>query len=335
MTVTIKAFSQSTKGGAPPFIDAAAVHRYTPMKPLIEALYNAFVDDYHSPGRQGYDLPDNATLLLMPAWRRGAYCGVKILTVQPDARPTIQSTYLFLEARTGLLKAVMDGTMLTPRRTAATSALACQHLARQDASTLLMIGTGALAPHLIEGHAAVRPIRQVMIWGRDPIKAQQIADDLRGGDVDVQAVADLDLAISKADIISAATSSHRPLIRGSLLRPGTHVDLVGAFRRDMVEADPVAIGRSRVFVDAYDAAMEEAGDLLQAVAAGQIRWDDICGDLGTLCSARVEGRTSDDDITLFKSVGVSMEDLVAAELIFDGCTTGDYAHCSGSGAATT
>lgn len=329
MTVTIKDFPPSAREDAPLFIDAAAVRRYTPMTPLVEALHNAFVDDLRSPERQGYELPDNATLLLMPAWRRGAHCGVKIITVQPDTRPTIQSTYFFMEARTGRLKAVMDGTMLTPRRTAAASALVCRHLARADASTLLMIGTGALAPHLIEAHVAVRPIRRVMIWGRDPIKARRIAHDLQGSDIAIEIVTDLNLAVPQADIISAATSSRRPLIRGALLKPGTHVDLVGAFRPDMAEADSVAIGRSRIFVDGYDAAKEEAGDLLQAIAAGQIGWDDICGDLHALCSGRVEGRTSDNEITLFKSVGVAMEDLVAAELIFESCAAEGFAHCSG------
>lgn len=316
MNVTTTPF-QSFREDEPIFIDAAAVRRYTPMKPLIDSLHHAFAADLHSPARQSYDLPDNATLLLMPAWRRGAHYGVKIVTVQPVMRPTIQSIYVFFDARTGQMKALMDGAMLTSRRTAAASALACQHLARMDASTLLAIGTGTLVPHLIEGHRSVRPIDQVMIWGRDPIKAQRIANDLRDSDIDAFAVTDLDSAIPKADIITAATSSYRPLIHGALLVPGTHVDIVGAFKPDMAEADPATFGRSRIFVDAYDAAMEEAGDLLQAIAAGQIGRNDIRGDLHALCSGRVEGRTKNDDITLFKSVGIAIEDLIAAEIVFD------------------
>lgn len=319
MSVTIETIRASFREGVPAFVNAETVERCTPMGPLMEALGHAFANDGRSPQRQSYDLPDDATLLVMPAWERGAHSGIKIITVQPHAQPTIEATYLLMDARTGKLKAVMDGTMLTPRRTAATSALACRHLAREDASVLLMIGTGTLAPHLVEAHMSVRPIEQVMIWGRDSGKSQHMADELAKRGVEAFGVANLDKAIPKADIISAATSSYRPLIKGALLAPGTHVDLVGAFKPDMAEADPISFGRSRIFVDAYDAALEEAGDLLQAIAAGQVGRGDILGDLHALCSGRVLGRKGCNDITLFKSVGVSIEDLVAAELIFRAC----------------
>lgn len=317
--MTIETIGARFMEDAPVFVDAETVKRSTPMEPLIEALGRAFANDGHSPQRQSYDLPDDAILLVMPAWRRDGHSGVKIITVQPNTRPTIQSTYLLMDARTGKLKAVMDGTMLTPRRTAAASALACKYLAREDASVLLMIGTGTLVPHLVEAHMSVRPIEQVMIWGRNPAKSRHIVDALEKSGVEAVAVTNLDKAVQEADIISAATSSFRPLIRGALLTPGTHVDLVGAFKPDMTEADPISFGRSRIFVDDYDAVLEEAGDLLQAMAAGQMGRDDILGDLHALCSGRVRGREGPDDITLFKSVGVSIEDLVAAELIFRAC----------------
>ena len=322
MAMTITHSAASFEEGVPLYVDAATVNRCTPMGTLVEALRHAFKNRAQSPGRQAFDLPDGATLLIMPAWQRGMHCGVKIVTVQPDARPTIQSTYLLMDARTGKLRAVMDGTMLTPRRTAAASALACEYLAREDASVLLVIGTGTLVPHLVEAHSTVRPIERVMIWGRDPMKAERVVDLLVKSGIAASTVIDLDQAIPKADIISAATSSRRPLLHGALLAPGTHVDLVGSFKPDMTEADPLTFARARTFVDAYDAALEEAGDLLQAMEAGRIRRDDILGDLHALCSGRIPGRTANDDITLFKSVGVSMEDLAAAELVFNSCCDG-------------
>lgn len=302
--------------GGPFFIDADTIERLTPMPELVAAIEAAFRADSFAPTRHAHDLPGGASLLIMPAWREDASGGVKVVTVQPSVRPSIQSTYLLLDGRTGRLNAILDATMLTPRRTAAASALASRYLARADARNLLVIGTGALVTHLVEAHASVRPIEEVRIWGRNSERARIIAQALRDKGYGASPVDDLDVAIAQADIISSATLASRPIIAGKLLRAGTHLDLVGAFKPDMAEADPDCFGRARVFVDSRDGAAEEAGDLLQAIEAGALRATDIAGDLFDLCRGTTAGRRDDREITLFKSVGHSSEDLAAAELVY-------------------
>ncbi|WP_157220180.1 bifunctional Delta(1)-pyrroline-2-carboxylate/Delta(1)-piperideine-2-carboxylate reductase [Flavisphingomonas formosensis] len=302
---------------APPYIDAAAIRRLVRMPALIEALKQGFTAGFDVPQRQAHALPGGATLLLMPAWDDGRSSGVKLVTVQPAAQPAVQSLYLLLDGHDGRPRAILDGTMLTPLRTAAASAVASSLLARPDSRRLLMIGTGTLAPHLIEAHCCVRPIDRIAVWGRSPDKAKALVERLIAEGRNAAIVENLDAAVANADIISAATLSQQPLIRGALVQPGTHIDLVGAFTPDMAEGDPACFARARVFVDARDAALEEAGDLLQAIAAGTMTGDAICGDLAELCSGRAVGRENTAaDITLFKSVGIANEDLIAAGLVY-------------------
>jgi len=215
------------------------------------------------------------------------------------------------EGQHGTPLACLDGSALTSRRTAAASALAARELARQDASSLLVVGTGKLAPMLIEAHATVRPIRKVRIWGRNPDKAAALAERFRDR-FDCEAVTDLESAVPAADIISCATLSTEPLIRGEWLQPGSHLDLVGAFRPTMRETDSRCLARSEVFVDTYAGAMGEAGDILQAIDEGAFRETDLRAELAELLRGDKPGRTNNDAITLFKSVGASLEDLAAA-----------------------
>jgi ornithine cyclodeaminase len=163
----------------------------------------------------------------------------------------------------------------------------------------------------------VRPIRRVLVWGRNHDKARAVAQSAKSPQVDAQAVTDLRSALAQADIISCATLATEPLIMGSLLKPGTHVDLVGAFRPNMCEADPTCFARSRVFVDIREGALEEAGDLMQAIEADAMKAQDIEAELEELCCGQHPGRGAHpDDITVFKSVGSAIEDLAAAELVF-------------------
>ncbi|WP_299623131.1 ornithine cyclodeaminase family protein, partial [Pelagibius sp.] len=224
---------------------------------------------------------------------------------------------ILLDGKTGSPLALVDGPTLTVKRTAAASALASGYLSRPDCERLLMVGTGAMAPQLIVAHAAVRPICNVLIWGRDLDKAEKLAKRLTRRDFRVQATDDLEAAARGAHIISCATLSDRPLIRGDWLQPGQHVDLVGAFRPDMRESDDAAVERSRVFVDTRGGAMSEAGDVLQAIAAGVLSEEDIAGDLFELTRGERSGRRYYDQITLFKSVGTAIEDLAAAQLVFE------------------
>ncbi|MGH7006310.1 MAG: ornithine cyclodeaminase family protein, partial [Alphaproteobacteria bacterium] len=260
-----------------------------------------------------------ATLLLMPAWLPGAALGIKIVTVFPGnaarSLPAVMGQYLLLDAATGAPKALIDGTALTLRRTAAASALASRFLSRTDSVNLLMAGTGALAPHLAAAHCSVRPIRRVSVWGRNPEHACAMAAKLDLGNATVSVAADLAKAVAEADIISCATLATEPLIRGAWLKPGQHLDLVGGFTPAMREADDDAVRRAAVYIDTRGGAMNEAGDIVQPLANGALKAEAIKGDLFDLCRGTVPGRTDAEAITLFKSVGTALEDLAAARLV--------------------
>jgi ornithine cyclodeaminase len=304
-------------------LDASVVETLE-TEPLVEQLRQAFRGGGIVPPRHHHTIrvpgTEDATLLLMPAWQEGRYLGTKIVTVFPgnNARSlsSVAGTYILMSGRTGEPLLVADGRMLTLRRTAAASALAAKYLARQDAHRLLMIGTGALAPHLILAHATVRPIREVAIWGRSPEKAERLARTLSNRYLTVTATRDLAGAVTAADVISCATLSQEPLIRGEWLKPGQHLDLVGGFAPSMREADDEAIDRSRVYVDS-PVAIEEAGDIVQPLKSGVLMEQSIAGDLAELTQGRCSGRSFYNQITLFKSVGTALEDLAAAVLLFE------------------
>lgn len=291
---------------------------------LIDALRRGFQRETASPPRPHYTMSvpgeADATLLLMPAWTAGAYLGIKTVTVFPGngARglPAVNAHYLLIDARNGKPVANFDAGELTARRTAAVSALASTYLSRPDAQRLLVMGTGRLAPMLAAAHASVRPLRSIAIWGRDPDKAVAVARKLRESGLDAVATTDPEAEAKRADIVSCATLAREPLVRGKWLKPGSHLDLVGAFTPEMREADDEALTRASVHIDTRAGAMKEAGEIVQAIASGALRPDDVRGDLFDLTSGRAAGRTSRDEITAFKSVGCSLVDLVAAELAF-------------------
>ena len=283
------------------------------MRPLVETLRAAFRADIVAPERAVHELGPGASLLVMPAWRDRGSFGVKLVDVDTTRKPAVRACYVLSDA-TGV-RALFDGAMLTARRTAAASALAADCLARPGARRLLVIGTGTLVPHLVEAHAAVRGIEEVGIWGRTPARAERLAATLAAQGYTAKVVASLPDAVASADVISVATTSTAALVHGADLSPGTHVDLVGAFRPDMCEADPEAFRRARVVVDTRVGALAEAGDLLQAIAAGAINAADIVADLSDLCRSGVAARDDAGTITLFKSVGTALEDLACAEFV--------------------
>src|SRR5690606_315490 len=233
--------------------------------------------------------------------------------------PTILGVYILMSGTTGRPLAMIDAPELTVRRTASASALAARYLAREDASTLLCVGAGALAPCLVRAHASVRPIRDVMVWNRNGDKARALAETLRGEGMQAKAVDDADDAVGQADIVTCSTMSDRPLVKGALLRPGTHVDLVGAYRPDLRESDDEVMRRARIFVDTREGALSEGGDVVQPLKSGAIAEGDIVGDLFDLTAGRVRGRTAADEITAFKSVGIAIEDLAVAILLYERC----------------
>ncbi|MBV9824432.1 MAG: ornithine cyclodeaminase family protein [Alphaproteobacteria bacterium] len=305
-------------------VSAEEVHRTLDYPALVEALRSMFRAGCEAPPRHHHAIASTVaggagnTLLLMPAWQPGAALGVKIVTVFPDngqrALPAVFGTYLLLDPMTGAPSAVLDGTALTVRRTAAASALAADYLARADSTVHLIVGTGALAPHLCATHAAIRPIRSTLIWGRDTAKAAALADRLRLAGLAAEPVGDLAGAVAMADIVSCATLAREPLIDGAWLRPGTHVDLVGGYTPEMREANDAAIARATVYIDT-EAASREAGDIVVPLRQGVLDRARIAGDLFGLCRGDVPGRRNSDEVTLFKSVGHALEDLAAAQLV--------------------
>jgi ornithine cyclodeaminase len=307
-------------------IGPSEIHARLDVDGLVEALRQAFRSGATVPVRHHHRIPvggdaTDATLLLMPAWQQGRYIGIKLVTVFPSngtrGLPSVMGTFLLLDGTSGVPLAVIDGPALTLRRTAAASALAASYLARPDSERLLVVGTGALAPHLVEAHARVRPIRNVLVWGRDPDKAARLAARLDRRGLKVAATEDLAGAVRGAHIITCATLSCDPLIRGEWLPLGVHLDLVGGFTPAMREADDVCIARARVFVDTRDGALAEAGDITQPIENSVLDPEDIAGDLGELTRGSRAGRRFYDQITLFKSVGTALEDLAAAIFLLE------------------
>ena len=290
---------------------------------LIEALREAFSSKITAPERTQHTIENkngsDATLLLMPAWKMGEHIGIKIVSVFPENTTqnmsAVHANYFLMNANNGKPIAIMDGTELTLRRTACASALAADYLAKKNADTLLMVGTGNLAPHMIKAHCVVRDYSRILIWGRNEEKAERLALSLDIKDKEIVAKKDLKEASNVADVISCATLSQRPLIMGDWIKPGQHLDLVGAFTPDMAEADSKAIAMSKIVVDTYEGALSESGELINALKEGRIEKKHILSDLRGLVMEEKNIRNDSNDITLFKSVGTALEDLAAAELV--------------------
>ena len=308
-------------------IDAETIARALTYERLVDALADAFCGEITVPVRHHHTIPRDgadATLLLMPAWTAAGekFIGCKIVSVFPDnakaGKPAVYGQYLLSSGETGEPLALIDGRALTAWRTACASALAARYLARQDASHLVMVGAGALAPHLIRAHAAVRPIKRVSLWNRTRARAISTTFGLAATGMQVEIVEDLEAAVAEADIVSCATLSAEPLIRGAWLKAGTHVDLVGGFTPKMREADDAALRKASVFVDTRDGALKEAGDLVGPIRRKVIKKTDVKADLFELCRGEHKGRKSVREITLFKSVGTAIEDLAAAMLVWRG-----------------
>ncbi len=291
---------------------------------LINHLRQAFQEDYIVPQRHHHNYKNpkagiDSTLLLMPAWETNHFLGVKMVTVSPNnanyQMPAIQGMYILFDAHKGNPLAFMDAKVLTARRTAAASALAADYLAPKNSRSLLMIGTGVLAPELIQAHASVRPIETVFVWGRNFAKAKKVAQSIQTTSFEVQAISNIEMVIQQADIISCATLSKTPLVQGQWLRDGQHLDLVGSYLPDMREADDEVIRRAHVFVDT-ESAHHESGDLCIPIQKGILDRSMIKANLFDLCRNKKNGRSSEKEITLFKSVGHALEDLAAAKMIY-------------------
>ena len=304
-------------------LSSDAIRALAPMPGLIECLRKAFCSECVVPVRQVMKMPGGAgerLFVSMPAFDVEGGAAVKVATVFPDNQterlPTVQAAIVVF-SHTGTPVAVLDGTLVTQLRTAAASGLASTYLSRQDSAHLVLVGTGALAPYMALAHCAVRPIQRVNVWGRRPEQAALTVAAIRAlvPGIEVQPCESLKKGVAMADIVSCATRSPTPLVAGKWLRSGTFVDLVGSFSPTARESDDDVVLRSRIFVDTREGALAEAGDVLEPISRSVITKERIEGDLFDLARGRVNGRATDDEIILFKSVGTAIEDLAAAQMI--------------------
>jgi ornithine cyclodeaminase len=306
-------------------IDSQTIYDCLPYEDFIPFLRESFTREHTVPPRMHNqfgngvaDIP--STLLLMPAWQDGKYLGIKAVTVSPhNSRfdlPSIQGVYLLFDTETGSPLATFDASAITARRTAAKSAVASSFLSREDAEILLMVGTGTLSTELIQAHCTVRPIKEVIIWEHTEGKGDKVIDRLPDMNQKFSVTNNLSEVVSRADIISVATLSVEPLVKGKWLQAGQHIDTVGAYRTDMREADDKVLERSTLFIDHEDA-YHETGDLAIPLENGVISKDDIKATLFELCNEKKEGRKTDEEITFFKSTGHALEDLSAALFVYE------------------
>jgi ornithine cyclodeaminase len=300
-------------------IGAEELRQKLPWPALESALEAMFREGCAAPLRHRHALPQadapEGMLLLMPAWT-ARHTGVKLVHVLPGngARgiPAVQAVYVLSDGATGQPLAMLDGGELTDRRTAAASTLAGRFLARPDSSRLLVIGAGKVAAALAEAWCARFPIRRCAIWARKPEAAAALAARLAAHGLPAEAVASPDPA--GFDIVTCATLSDAPLVRGAEVAPGTHVDLVGAFRPTMRESDGALLARATLVVDTRAGGLAEAGDVVQAIAEGAIAESHVAAELAELCRGTHPGRRRAEEVTVFKSVGWAGEDLAAAVL---------------------
>ncbi|MEC7302532.1 MAG: ornithine cyclodeaminase family protein [Pseudomonadota bacterium] len=291
---------------------------------LVEAIRDAFKGGIESPAKHQHyvEVPGEpeGKIMMMPAWRSGDYVCVKLVNMFPGnadrGMPAVSGIVILFDGRTGEVLAQVDGGEVTARRTAAASALAADYLARKDSATHLVVGTGRVAWNLIFAHCAVRSLEKTFIWGRNYDKARAMAADATKLGANVEAVEDVEAATRGSDIISCATFSADPIVFGDWLQEGAHLDLVGSYRPELRETDDTSIRRATVFCDTLGGAPKAAGDLTQPIASGVLKFKEL-HDLYALVGGSHPGRTSDDEITMFKSVGASLEDFAAAVLIYE------------------
>ncbi|KAK9994595.1 hypothetical protein SO802_024298 [Lithocarpus litseifolius] len=315
----------------PIFISTDSLHAILSHQTLINHLHSslpAASSTLQTPIRQSYSVSQSSSLLLMPSWSSSPslpYVGVKLVTYFPQNStlnlPGVHASYVLFSSVTGQTLASMDGTVLTLYRTSCVSGLASKILARNDSETLVMIGAGAMAPHLIKAHLSARPsLRRVIIWNRTIEKARKLAAEMSenaGFDgVCFESNECLEEIVGLGDIVSCATNSETPVVKGERLKAGAHLDLVGSFKHSMMECDDEAIRRGRVFVD-NEAALVEAGELVGAFERRVIEKGDIGGNLVELIKGEKVGRRSSEEITVFKSVGSAIVDILAAQLVYE------------------
>jgi ornithine cyclodeaminase len=258
----------------------------------------------------------------MPAWKPQQRMGVKLVSIWPGnsarGQSAVSAVYVLLSCEDGKPLAVLDGTELTLRRTAAAAALAARVLARRNSRTLAILGTGSLAAPLAQAHASVMDFERILVWGRDVQKAQAVVAHLAQLGITAEATAELQTTLAQADVVAAASTATAPFIRSDWVQPATHLGLIGAFTPTMAEAEPALMPRAQVFADSREAILQKGGEVLQAIQQGLIQASDIRAELAELAAQPERAwRQGDAAITVFKSVGFAALDLIAAERVFN------------------
>jgi len=305
------------------FFDQAAVAQALPYPALIEALAAGLQQPIESPARSVYaPNGDNSAVLIMPAWKVQEIMGVKLVSIWPGnsarGQSAVSAVYVLISCADGTPIAVLDGTELTLRRTAAAAALSARMLARKNSQTLAILGTGSLSVPMAVAHASVLDFKTILVWGRDGQKTQAVVDRLALQGIEAHASSDLQTTLAQADVVSAASTATEPFIRSDWVRPGTHLGLMGAFTPAMAEAEPALMPRAQVFADSREAVLQKGGEVLQAIQQGLMDAADIQAELAELAAQPQRAwRASDEAITVFKSVGFASLDLIAAELVFN------------------
>lgn len=265
---------------------------------------------------------EDGLFLFMPAYlEKGGSFGTKMISIFPGnpqrGLSTLQSVYLLNDPATGELLAMMDGIFPTAMRTGATSAVATKYLARKEAAIMGIIGTGAQAPFQAEAVSAVRPIQRILAYDKIGENTEDFSKNTsKNLDIPIEVMESPREVVVHSDILVTVTTSVEPVFDGRDLRPGTHVNAVGAYTPEMREVDEITVKKALIVVDTYEGCMAEAGDLLVPMRAGKLSEKDIYADLGEIVLGEKPGRTRNDEITLFESVGFALEDLVAARLAY-------------------
>ena len=305
-------------------ISAEEVHAALSYPELVDSLHEAYGGKYSMPPRQVFLLDENTNhdaFAVLPSWN-DQFIGVKSFTYFPEAELPYKSLYskiLLFDRAHGEPLALVDVTTVTFWRTAGISGLATRLLSREDSETMLLLGTGNLAPYIIRANLSVRSLKRVMVWGRNLVKAESIVEMMQKEfpDVEFSAIEDRQAACAEADIVVAATGSHDPVVLGEWIRPGTHTDFIGNHHADKRECDTELIKKAKVYADSRVNAFKEAGEILIPIKEGVFAEEGVVAELSEMCRGDAVLRENEEEVTLFKSIGMAMSDLVGAGLAYN------------------
>ena len=303
------------------YFDTKAIQTALPYQLLVEALAQGLQQFAQTPARSFFSPNQDAScVMIMPAWRPHQMMGVKLVSVWPEnnakGESAVSAVYVVISCLDGRPLAVLDGTELTLRRTAAAAALAAKRLARENSETLAVLGTGSLSVPLVQAHTDTMRFKNVLVWGRQFHKTQRVVKQLKELGIEVRAMGGLEETLALSDVVAVATTATEPFLKADWVKPGTHISLVGAFTPQMAEAEPVLMARSQLFADCRASVLEKGGEVFQAIKQGLVLDSDIIADLAELTAQSDRNWRHDGQaITVFKSVGFALLDLIAAEVV--------------------